>query len=175
MFNRVRHATTALLVCAAATIGTAQHVEAATVVGGTVFANSVDYIFFDFSGGALQINVDGVSLSDPMVSLFLDDGSAVGNLTGTILGTNDDGGTGLNSQLSLLLADDSYVLAVGSWFLRDTEARSGIASSPSSDGTYTATFNQNVDLAAVPLPAGLPLMLVGLGAFGIARRRKTAA
>lgn len=32
----------------------------------------------------------------------------------------------------------------------------------------------NVSISAVPLPAGLMLMLTGLGALGVARRRKTA-
>jgi hypothetical protein len=39
---------------------------------------------------------------------------------------------------------------------------------------YTMTFNVRQDLAAVPLPAALPLFLAGLGALGVARRRKKA-
>lgn len=42
-------------------------------------------------------------------------------------------------------------------------------------GDITAnTVLFTVEVAAVPLPAGLPLMLAGLGAFGIAKRRKKA-
>lgn len=39
---------------------------------------------------------------------------------------------------------------------------------------YTMTFNVRQDQAVVPLPAAFPLFLAGLGALGIARRRKKA-
>lgn len=39
---------------------------------------------------------------------------------------------------------------------------------------YTMTFNVRQDQAVVPLPAALPLFLAGLGALGVARRRKKA-
>ncbi|WP_420863730.1 VPLPA-CTERM sorting domain-containing protein [Algirhabdus cladophorae] len=41
------------------------------------------------------------------------------------------------------------------------------------DDRYAAgTFSY--EISAVPVPAALPLMLIGLGAFGLAKRRKTA-
>ncbi len=43
---------------------------------------------------------------------------------------------------------------------------------------YNAVIDQKIQRVVtpqVPLPAGLPLMLVGLGAFGLAKRRKQAA
>ncbi len=39
---------------------------------------------------------------------------------------------------------------------------------------FTMTFNVSQDQAVVPLPAALPLFLAGLGALGVARRRKKA-
>ena len=56
---------------------------------------------------------------------------------------------------------------------------SGIASLLLIDGGSTGggaffgnfTFEQDVDVAPIPLPAGLPLLLAGLGALGFARRR----
>ncbi len=165
----------AAMICAATT----QAAQAATIVDGTVGANAVDYIFFDFDGGALQINLDGVTLGDPMIRLFDDNGSAAGALTGTFLGVNDDGGPGLNSELSVTLLNGSYVLAVGAYFLSDTEARSGLASTPFLPGTYRATFSDDITvtngIAAVPLPASMPLLLIGVGALGAARRRAAKA
>ncbi len=46
-----------------------------------------------------------------------------------------------------------------------------LGSIPSNQSTLTAT---RIDIAAVPLPASLPLLLVGLGAFGALRMRRKA-
>jgi hypothetical protein len=54
------------------------------------------------------------------------------------------------------LAPDSFGLTVNSF------------------GTLTADYTLTKSVSAVPLPAGLPLLLAGLGAIGLLRRRKGA-
>ena len=151
--------------------GAPDRANATTVAMGDFDAYAVDYIFFTFGGGDLTIDVTGPY--DPMISLFTDDGSPIGNLTGSLLATDDDGGPGIDSRLTLsgLLGGD-FVLAVGTNYLTETEARSGFASTPDTAQSYTATFSQDITVAAVPLPAGGLLLLASLSGFAALRRRK---
>ena len=157
--------------------------RAVVTVDGTVPAFRVDYIFFSFTGGNLSIatNAFGANpLEDPMITLLRDNGSPLGALTGTIVGTDDDSGPGNNSLLSLLgLSSGAYVLAVGNYDLDETEARSGIASSPDVGGGYRTTFTSQVNVtlgrSAVPEPATWVTMLFGFGLAGAALRRRSKA
>jgi len=147
----------------------------AVTIQGTVPTLGVEYIFFTHNGGDLDIAVNGITLSDPMIRLMEDDGSAVGALTGSFIAVNDDGGPGLNSLLEITgLSSGQYVLAVGAFRLTRAEARSGIASTPDSPGTYEAIFTGDINIPSIPLPAAFPLLLVGLGGFYLIwRRRRT--
>lgn len=144
----------------------------ATTIDGTLEAFEVDYQFFAFGGGSLTIAVNSSDF-DTMISLFEDDGSSVGNLTGSLLGTDDDGGSGLNSLLSFAsLSEGQYVLAVGAFSMSESIARSGIADENSSAGSYTATFTPDVNVSPVPLPAAGWLLLAGVGGLVATKRRR---
>jgi hypothetical protein len=160
----------------------------ATVINSTVPAQRIDYHFFSFAGGPLSIAVNGIGLSDPMIHLLTDDGSAIGALTGALIATDDDGGPGVNSLLDVNLLLGNYVLAVGAFFNDITESRIGIASTPSADGSYEAIYTPDISLVAVrnsrddigfstavPEPVTLALLGLGLAGIGYQRRQRLTA
>lgn len=168
-------------VCASFVAAPAQAAE--FVVEGTVPANEVSYIQFVFGGGSLSIATTGIlgpsgqALSDPMIRLFVDDGFLIGGLTGSLVATDDDGGLGLDSLISSSFGAGSYILAVGAFPLGELEARTGIASFPSSDSDFRTTFTTNSafqlsQTAPVPEPATWAMMLIGFGAVGGAMRSR---
>lgn len=52
-----------------------------------------------------------------------------------------------------------------------TQTMRGNTGSPADVGTFALTVDDGQTVAPVPLPAGLPLMLLGLGTFALIRRR----
>ena len=111
-----------------------------------------------------------------MIRVFRDNGST-GYLTGGQVGVNDDGGWGtLDSYLYRhSLQAGSYILAIGEYFMSAYEARSGVASTPYSERSYTAyMYSQHgLSVSAVPLPASALLLIGGLAGLGLMRRRNS--
>ncbi len=62
--------------------------------------------------------------------LFIDDGSSIGDLTGTLIDLAGD-------VIDEIIAADSYVLAIGDSYMSENEARSGVATTPDSLSAYT--------------------------------------
>lgn len=137
--------------------------------------------------GALRISLDSSNATRPadpftsavqfafptptrFVSLFFgeDNVGGIGNDSGTTLNNGD--------EFSFTNVDPGYIGFYG--IIADT-AFSSLTFTSNNDGTFTdddiriddVTF---ADVAPIPLPAGLPLLLAGLGAFGIARSRRKA-
>jgi len=155
------------------------------VVNDTVEAHAVDYIAFNYTGGAISLFTIGdwfgpsLPLLDPMIRLFADDGSPFGALTGALLGTADDD-IGLNPVLNFgSLAAGDYILAVGSFNLTEAEARSGGADRPFIDADYIATLSGSGHITlnagpvspAVPEPATWAMLVGGFALAGLAMRR----
>ena len=96
--------------------------QASTVVQGTIGINQWAYLPFSYSGGTLDINVlasswtggpTGVGLADSEIFLFADNGSPIGNLTGTLVGFNDDSfDLGWDSDGSTVNLDSIFAFAV---------------------------------------------------------------
>jgi|1185.fasta_scaffold482169_2 hypothetical protein len=165
----------ALALTASALLASPAH--AVVTINGTVPAAQVDHIFFAFAGGNLSIATNaGSATLDPMIRLFLDNGSPAAGLTGTLIGTDDDSGPGVNSLLSLTsLSPGNYVLTVGAFNMLEAEARSGVADTPGSLGPYQTTFTSERDVVfgqLVPEPATWMTMLLGFAAIGAALRRR---
>ena len=152
------------------------------IANGTVEAHTVDYIPFSYTGGAISIFTTGnpfgpnIQLLDPMIRLFVDDGSPFGALTGTLVGTADDD-IGFDPLLGFgSLAAGNYILAVGAYDMTVAEARSGVASTPLVDEDYSTTFAGlgTITLGqspAVPEPATWALLVGGFAFTGLVMRR----
>lgn len=86
-----------------------------------------------------------------------------------------------DATITVVTADATFVADVpgdgeSDSFLIGDDRFAGVTSLTFDFGTASGAIDDIVvSLTAVPLPAGLPLMLVGLGALGIARSRKKAA
>ena len=176
--KRVGKAAALALTATAMTLPTAAHSATTLVIDDTVEAFSIEYIFFKFSGGDLSLATDfrfgGATfpLIDPMTRLFVDDGSTVGNLTGALLATNNNGGPLLNSLSEGDFGAGDYVLAVGACRMSQSEARSGIASTPFGDRDFRTTLSSSTGIISVPEPMTWALMLLGMFGIGAAMRRK---
>ncbi len=129
-----------------------------------------DDIFFTVGAGTelvgIDANIEGGGASDLLFSVFMrtNNGGSESNL---IQGSAGD--LPVNTMQTYLpplgtLGEGSYRFAV---FLISASEAGDV------DGFYNVNFNvQEVQTPAVPLPATLPLLLAGMGALGIARRRR---
>lgn len=117
---------------------------------------------FDIAGGNL-INTPGSKVGFPFQILSGNDG-LVGDITATYSGiVNLAGSDAYGDLYTNMLVDFSGL--EGGGFLGEMVFR-----------TDLDTLHDTSDLAPVPLPAGLPLLIAGLGGLGlVGRRRKKAA
>lgn len=75
-----------------------------------------------------------------------------------------------DSFLQVNLASGNYILGVGSFFMEESEFRSGIASTPGTRGDYQLTYD-GVTLRSIPEPATIGLLGLALVAGASFRRR----
>ncbi|MEL7026256.1 MAG: spondin domain-containing protein [Pseudomonadota bacterium] len=127
--------------------------------------NPFAYELFDAMGtftGPLTISVFGGDIWDAGTEVNFENGSgenaAFAVNGGVDVGEDENGVVALAGNVDFL-------------FGTDIPTGGSIGSVP---GSRTLLATINVDLAPIPLPAGAPLLLVGLGALGLAKRWRKA-
>jgi len=125
-----------------------------------------DFLTFDGVGtGAAMYNIDAtLAFSSPTAAVSSGGAGGALSIGGSILA-------------GLLLWDSSpqtVTLSDGTSFTVAFEGGIGILLGNSVSTSATVTLNSIGDVSAVPLPASALLLIGGLGALGVARRRKKA-
>jgi hypothetical protein len=161
-----------------------------------------DYVFYSHTGGDLTIDIlavgwtspitGGLGLEDPYIEFYVNNGSPIGALTGTLVDWNDDSEAGfltggdadgstneLDSFLRLPgLPGGSYILAVGNCCSdvpgTDARANTGSKLPAGEDGQldYRVTFTSTPLVSEVPVPTALPLFVTGLAGLALLGRRR---
>ena len=133
--------------------------------------DAVAYTFFSVvTAGLFDISADGLpvfTLADPQIYLFTNNGSPGGALTGTFLNTDDNSGPGANSLIAgQSLGVGNYVVAVGAFFLEQSEARTD-GNSGCCSGTVLVTIASANGVANLQIPEPATFMLVGFGLLAL--------
>ena len=152
-------------------------VTAGVVATETLTIQTIDFIEFSFAAptgstvSMLDIAVTTMAGSNfrPIIGLYFDD---------TLVAQNDSRAFGGTASLSFsgldVPAEGSYTLGVGGWISRFT---TDIADASSTaffrNGTYELSITPTI--SPVPLPAGGLLLITGLGALALGRRRQAKA
>ena len=159
---------------------------------GTTFGSGLTVTATDGSadnnvtGEVLRISLDSTNAAipaSPLTSTVQFDFPVATRFVSLFFGENGVGGIGNDSGTTLTLSNgfsESFSLAdpgyLGFFGILSDDAFSSLTFTSNNTGTFTDDDIRidDVTFSAVPVPAALPLMLVGLGALGIARARRKA-
>jgi hypothetical protein len=122
---------------------------------------------------------DGTYTFDTNGSSF-DTEIAIFSSTGTLIGTDDDGGAGLQSLITSNLAGDTFYIVVGGF---DSGFANGLALAGTATGTYALNLGglpvasgtlaaRQFAVFSVNVPAPASAAILGLGGLAVARRRR---
>ena len=156
--------------------------ETGSVDEGPNGSSEIDFYSFNVTAlGTVTFTVDAQGIGfmgsdlDSFLVLAVDDGDRSED---DVIATNDDGGPGFDSFLSIVLDVGSYLVGVSSCCISPSEFVAGENLSIGFNDTnpvYQLTIDGNVSTAAaVPAPASLALVSIGLLGAAFARRRKAA-
>ncbi|WP_299727361.1 VPLPA-CTERM sorting domain-containing protein [uncultured Tateyamaria sp.] len=144
-------------------IGTLSCRAASFCVGGR--ADPIDAFYFEVSANQqiTELSISGILTGTQALQFIINDvtTSTVSNLfTGTIA---PSGALQILSTAGTPIGPGTYNVGLG--FFGDLQTVN--------DFSYAYTISSTiVETSPVPLPAGLPLLLAGLGAFGLMRRKR---
>jgi hypothetical protein len=166
-------------------LASASLANATAIVTGSIDTGSeVDYVSFTMSSdNFLEINVFARGFNNSSLDSYIYLYSP--NVTGSLVASNDDSGSGnwnadgstsgLDSYLNIFLSAGNYTLAIGDYFLSDTDARDGFNDSNANDtavGAYQITFTGTGFTMDVPAPVGLAFVGFGLLALRVYRNKR---
>lgn len=146
-----------------------------------VDVGAMDDLFFSFMSMILPTNDSFIGNDNPLAYQIFDNG--VFQSTSISVYTSDawDVGTEENNFLGLPFSTnggtatdtpDGMIAQLGDLLFINGQDRALGLGPVGPEGLGGATLLATIQISEVPLPAGFPLMLVGLGAFGFAKRRK---
>ena len=118
---------------------------------------------------AYQVVTDGVFQSST-ISVYTNDAWDAGTEANNFVGLpfSPNGGTGATDT------PDGIVAQFGDLAFIDGAVRGAGFGAVGPDGLSAGTLLATIQIAAVPVPAGLPLLAGGLGLLGLAKRRRKA-
>ncbi|MEP1199777.1 proprotein convertase P-domain-containing protein [Tateyamaria sp.] len=136
---------------------------------GLVSPDGTTVVLMNDAGGSGDISNVNLTFDDAAGSAIPDSGTLVSGTysTGSFGRLPDNFPTGIPAfAAGGALSDFVGLEANGTWSLFVQDDAGG------DTGSISGGWALNIEVAPVPLPAGLPLLLAGLGALGIASRRR---
>lgn len=127
---------------------------------------------WDLTSFSIRLGRNGNGPQDFLIEMAVNGASSFATvLTGSSIATN--GTSFLNIDLSSFDAITSASFRLIAWGARKQKGSLGLANDATLGRGFVLDGELSPPPAPIPLPAGLPLMLAGLGALALVRRRRS--